>query len=201
MTTRVPRNVIFAGLSFLALSGPARADWRDQISPHDMDRLAHFDAARENAMAQARDRGGVGDASALHRVFDPEPRAVPAQVLAGTWRCRQIKLGGMTGYYVFDWFRCRISHANGGLWFEKAGTQRMAGYLRPQQGMWVYLGAQSARGEPIHRYSGQAAQVGETVNPDDQVGVLVGIGDNHLRLDLPSPATEESDFDAIELIR
>jgi hypothetical protein len=31
--------------------------------------------------------------------------------------------------------------------------------------------------------------------------VLVGIGNNHLRIDLPSPGTQESDFDTIELIR
>ena len=206
MTRRVPHKIVFAGLTIAGLalssfSAPARADWRDQISPRDVDRLAHLNDAREDAMDQARHRGGRGDARAIRAVFDPAPHAVPEQALSGTWRCRQIKLGGMTGYYVFDWFKCRISRVDGGLWFEKDGTQRMAGYLHPQEGMWVYLGAQSARGEPIHRYSGRAAQVGEEANPDDQVGVLVGIGNNHLRLDLPSPGTEESDFDAIELIR
>ena len=206
MTIRAPHKAIFAGIALFALSSlglihPAWADWRDQISPRDVERLAHLNDAREDALAQARHRGGQGDARALRAVFDPAPRSIPEQALAGTWRCRQIKLGGMTGYYVFDWFKCRITHVTGGLWFEKDGTQRMAGYLHPQEGMWVYLGAQSAKGEPIHRYSGRAASAGEEVNPDDQVGVLVGIGNNHLRLDLPSPATEESDFDAVELVR
>ena len=206
MTKRVPHKVIFAGLALLALSGSgltnsAWADWRDQVSPRDVEKLAHLNDAREDALDQARHRGGQGDVRAIGAVFDPAPRAIPEQALSGTWRCRQIKLGGMTGYYVFDWFKCRIAHVNGALWFEKAGTQRMAGYLHPQEGMWVYLGAQSAKGEPIHRYSGRAASTGETVNPDDQVGVLVGIGNNHLRLDLPLPGTEESDFDAIELVR
>ncbi len=201
MTKRVPHKVIFAGLALLALTGVARADWRDQVSPQDVERLAHLNDAREDALDQARHRGGHGDARAIDGVFDPAPRSIPEQALAGAWHCRQIKLGGMTGYYVFDWFTCRITHVNGGLWFEKAGTQRMAGYLHPQEGMWVYLGAQSAKGEPIHRYSGRAASAGEDFNPDDQVGVLVGIGNNHLRLDLPSPGTQESDFDAIELVR
>lgn len=206
MTTRVPLKGIVAGLmsagvALLALSVPARADWRDEISAYDVDRLAHLNDARDDALAQARHRGGHGDVRALGAVFDPAPHAVPERVLTGTWRCRQIKLGGMTGYYVFDWFKCRISRVNGALWFEKDGTQRMAGYLHPQEGMWVYLGAQSAKGELIHRYSGRAASAGEDINPDDQVGVLVGIGNNHLRLDLPSPATQESDFDAIELVR
>ena len=78
----------------------------------------------------------------------------------------------------------------------------MAGYLYPEQGgLWVYLGAQSAKGEPLHRYSGRLASVGAEVTPDDQVGALVGIGNNRLRIDLPTPATQESDFDAIELMR
>jgi len=201
MTKRVPHKLIFAGLALLALSAPARADWRDQVSPQDAERLTHLNDAREDALEQARHRGGHGDVRAIGAVFDPAPRSIPGQALAGTWRCRQIKLGGMTGYYVFDWFKCRIAHVNGGLWFEKAGTQRMAGYLHSQEGMWVYLGAQSAKGEPIHRYSGRAVSAGEDFNPDDQVGVLVGIGNNHLRLDLPSPGTQESDFDAIELVR
>jgi hypothetical protein len=211
MTIRVPHKLAFAGLTLsgvvlsclllLALSVQARADWQGQVSPRDVERLAHLNDAREDALEQARHRGGHGDVRAIGAVFDPAPRSVPEQALAGTWRCRQIKLGGMTGYYVFDWFKCRISRVNGTLWLEKNGTQRMAGFLHPQEGMWVYLGAQSAKGEPIHRYSGRAVSAGEDINPDDQVGVLVGIGNNHLRLDLPSPATQESDFDSIELVR
>jgi len=201
MTRRVPRKTVFAALALMALTGAARADWHDQIAPADVDRLAHLGDAREDALQQARQRGGSGDFRAIQQTLQPDSHAVPEQALAGNWRCRQIKLGGATGYYVFSWFNCRISHVNGGLWFEKNGTQRMAGFLYPQEGMWVYLGAQSAKGEKLHRYSGRAASAGGDANPDDQVGVLVGIGNNRLRLDLPSPGTYESDFDTIELVR
>src|ERR1700744_3110714 len=206
MTKRVPHKLTVAALALLALTGAASinsawADWRDQVSSQDVDRLAHLNDAREAALAEPRQRGGTGDFRAIRQTLAPESHAVPEQALYGSWRCRQIKLGGATGYYVFSWFNCRVSKVNGGVWFEKSGTQRMAGYLYPQEGMWVYLGAQSARGESIHRYSGRAAMVGETIKPDDQVGVLVGIGNNHLRIDLPSPNTQESDFDTIELVR
>jgi hypothetical protein len=201
MTRQAPRKTVFAALALLALTGAARAEWHDQISPRDVDRLAHLGDAREDALQQARQRGGFGDFRAIRQILEPASRAVPEQVLTGNWRCRQIKLGGASGYYVFSWFNCRISRVNGGIWFEKNGTQRMAGFLYPQEGMWIYLGAQSAKGEPLHRYSGRAASVGGDTNPDDQVGVLVGIGNNHLRLDLPSPGTQESDFDTVELIR
>jgi hypothetical protein len=203
MTRPAPLKIVFAALALTGAGfiNSAWADWHDQIAPSDVDRLAHLSDAREDALQQARQRGGSGDFRAIQQTLQPASRSVPEQVLAGNWRCRQIKLGGASGYYVFSWFNCRISHVNGGLWFEKSGTQRMAGFLYPQEGMWVYLGAQSAKGEPLHRYSGRAASAGGDTNPDDQVGVLVGIGNNHLRLDLPSPGTQESDFDTIELIR
>ncbi len=201
MTKRVAHKSMLAAAALLALTGTAHADWRDHIAPSDIDRLAHLDDARDDAIAQAHARGGHGDVRVLERMLSPQARSVPEQALYGNWRCRQVKLGGASGYYVFDWFNCRIARAHGGIYFEKNGTQRMAGYLYPQEGMWVYLGAQSAKGEPLHRYSGEGESFGENVNPDDQVGVLVGIGNDHLRLDLPLPGTQESDFDTIEMMR
>ena len=201
MTKQAPHKLILAMSALLVLTGTAHADWQGQISPRDIDRLAHLNDTRDDALSQARQRGGSGDFRAIEQSLRPASHAVPEQALYGNWRCRQIKLGGATGYYVFSCFNCHISKVNGGIWFEKNGTQRMAGYLYPQEGMWVYLGAQSAKGEPIHRYSGRAASVGGAISPDDQVGILVGIGNNHLRIDLPEPATQESDFDTIELVR
>ena len=136
----------------------------------------------------------------MKEILEPQLNAVPQQALYGNWCCRQVKLGGMTGYAVFSRFNCNIRQVNGGLWFQKDGTQRMAGYIYPDNGVWVYLGAQSAKGEPWHRYSGQAASMGAPASQDDQVGILVGIGPNRLRIDMPAPAVE-SDFDAIELVR
>jgi Domain of unknown function (DUF4893) len=199
MTIQVPHKFLLAALLTLA-SGSAWAGWQDQITPYDQQRLDHLDDSRTQAVAQAEQGNGTGDFKAIKETLEPEAHAMSESALLGTWRCRQMKLGGMTGYYVFSWFPCRISHVGGGLWFEKDGTQRMAGFLYPNGGSWIYLGAQSARGEPIHRYSGQAASVGATANPDDQVGALVGIGNNKLRMDIPYPAVE-SDFDAIELVR
>ena len=201
MTKRAPHKLTIAALALVTMTGAARADWHDQITQFDVHRLDYLEQSRARALKEAERRGGTGDIRVVRGLFAPQTRSVPERVLPGTWRCRQVKLGGARGYYVFDWFKCRITRVNGHLWFHKDGTQRMAGYLYPQGGMWVYLGAQSAKGEPIHRYSGRAAAVGGRVDPDDQVGVLVGIGKNRLRLDLPRPATKESDFDAIELVR
>jgi hypothetical protein len=202
MTKTVPHKLILGLTAVLALTAPASAGWRDQITDYDAGRLTGLENARADAVRQAETRGGTGDFRAIKETFEADAHGVPERALYGNWRCRQMKLGGMTGYAVFSWFPCRISRVNGGIWFEKEGTQRMAGYLYPEQGgLWVYLGAQSAKGEPWHRYSGRYASVGADVTPDDQVGALVGIGNNALRIDLPTPATQESDFDAIELVR
>jgi len=198
----VVHKASFAFLALIALTGTASAGWRDQITNYDADRLTSLEDVRAAAVQEAQSRSGTGDFRAIQETFGAEAHGVPEQALVGSWRCRQMKLGGMTGYAVFSWFPCTIAKVNGGLWFEKQGTQRMAGYLYPEDGgLWVYLGAQSARGEPWHRYSGRFASVGAEVTPDDQVGALVGIGRNALRIDLPQPATQESDFDSIELVR
>ena len=202
MTITVLHRLTLAGLALGALTISASAGWRDQITNYDADRLTRLEDSRAGAVKEAQTRGGTGDFRAIQETFNADAHGVPAEALMGTWRCRQMKLGGMTGYAVFSWFPCTITRVNGGLWFQKEGTQRMAGYLYPEEGgLWVYLGAQSAKGEPWHRYSGRFASVGAQVTPDDQVGALVGIGNNRLRIDLPEPATQESDFDSIELVR
>ena len=90
---------------------------------------------------------------------------------------------------------------NGGLFLQKNdGSLRTEGFLYPENGAWIYLGAQSALGEPWHRYSGRTASVGAPATPDDQIGLLSGIGNNRLRLEIPGPV-EESSYDIIEFAR
>ena len=102
---------------------------------------------------------------------------------------------------VYDqWFNCRIRPHNGGLVFEKLnGSQRMGGFLYPEKGAWVYLGSSAVRGERIDPYSGRTPSIGAAVTPDDQIGLLTGIGNNHLRLEIP--AVQESLLDVVELVR
>ena len=74
MTRTVPRKIVFAALALLALTGTASinsawADWRDQVSPRDVDRLAHLSDSRDDALAQARTRGGSGDFRAASQPF------------------------------------------------------------------------------------------------------------------------------------
>jgi hypothetical protein len=185
-----------------AFAGPLQSNWRDDASDFDINRLQQMDQWRERAVWEAQHYAdGTGDFGALRAALEPQGHAVPARALMGNWRCRNMKMGGVNAYIVYQWFNCRITQANGGLFFQKLnGTLRTQGFLYPENGAWVYLGAASAKGEPPHRYSGRTPSVGAPATPDDQIGLLSGIGDNRLRLEIPGPV-EESSYDIIELAR
>ncbi len=155
----------------------------------------------EESKAKGMQEAQAGsDMGAIHGVLDPE--GGPAEGLEGTWRCRLIKLGGMTPSRVYSWFTCRVSDRGGHLFFNKInGSTRTSGYLYPaRNGKYVYLGAEYMSTEPMHAYSGGGASVGATQTPDDEIGLVSGLGAGHARIELPYPV-QESAFDVIELRR
>jgi Domain of unknown function (DUF4893) len=192
---------IFLALALSLAATPVFAGWRDEASPAEIDRLAQLPQIRDAAIQDAQHGDGRGDYQAMPRVLEPQGHAVPANALIGNWRCRQMKLGRMSSYMVYDrWFSCNIRPYNGGLLLQKLnGSQRFIGFLYPENGAWVYLGASSARGERYHDYSGRSPALGAQVTPDDQIGLLTGIGDNRLRLEIP--AVQESLLDVVEFAR
>lgn len=185
--------------AFAGLASAAQAGWQDDASPYDVNRLSKLDEAKAKGLSEAQ---AGGDMTTIRAVLDPSPQGVSAAVLMGGWRCRTIKLGGLTPYVVYSWFRCRISDRGGALYFEKiSGSQRIAGALYPyESGGYVLLGANSVKGEPPHRYSGNHASVGAQATPDDAIGLLVATGPGHARIEFPYPV-QESTFDVIELKR
>src|SRR5262249_30511980 len=104
-------------LSVTTLSmSPAFAGWQDVTSPADAGRLAQLPQIRADAWAVAQRGAGRGDQRALARVMQAEGRTIPERALIGNWRCRQIKLGGVASYMVYDgWFNCSIRSVRGGL--------------------------------------------------------------------------------------
>src|ERR1700761_1584930 len=109
-------NVLLAATLALTAS-PAFAGWQDQASQADIDRLVQLPQIRQAAIADAQSgNSGRGDYRALGPVMDAEGHGIPAQALLGNWRCRQMKLGRMTSYMVYDaWFTCNIHPYKGGL--------------------------------------------------------------------------------------
>ena len=197
-----PSKLAFAAAAALVLSATAAfAGWQDVATQFDQQRLANLGEAKQKGMAEAHGGGGSGDASAIDSALGPASHAPSPSELTGSWRCRTIKLGGITPYVVYSWFNCRISNRGGGLFFEKtSGSQRTAGFLYPGDSGMVYLGASSVIGEPPHAYSGSGASAGAAATPDDQIGILSSIGPGHARLEMPYPL-QESTYDVIELKR
>ncbi|HKQ11177.1 MAG TPA: DUF4893 domain-containing protein, partial [Rhizomicrobium sp.] len=172
-------------LAAVFTSSNAFAGWQEDASPAEIDRLNRLPQIRDAAIADAlgssrepeRSEGlavrpskngqGQGDRRAIARVMEPQARTIPANALTGNWRCRQIKLGLMSATMVYDrWFTCTIRSMRGGLLLEKTGgSQRLAGFLYPEQGAWVYLGASGVRGESRHAYSGPSPALGVQVTP------------------------------------
>jgi Domain of unknown function (DUF4893) len=186
-------------LAGLLAVGAAQAGWQDEATPFDQSRLAKLEEAKAKGLSEA---SAGPDMSTIHAVLDPAAASTSAGALRGSWRCRTIKLGGMTPDVVYSWFRCRISDSEGGLYFEKiSGSQRVAGRLyENESGGFVLLGATSVKGEPMHHYSGTGASVGAGATPDDAVGLLESTGPGSARIEFPYPV-QESTFDVIELRR
>jgi hypothetical protein len=192
---------VFALISLLSVSTAANAGWQDQASRFDAQRLSRLDESRAKGLGEAVRGAPPADLAAIRSVLDSEAVSASPDALVGIWRCRTIKLGGITPDMVYGWFHCRISLRQGAPYFEKlTGSQRTSGFLYPQGGGFVYLGASYVTGEQPHRYSGNGAQTGAGATPDDQIGLLSLLSDGRARLELPYPL-QESTFDVLELRR
>jgi hypothetical protein len=179
--------------------GAAHAGWQDDASPYDVKRFSMLEESKSRGLSEAQ---SGSDAALIHAVIDPAAVSLSEGALTGDWRCRTIKLGGMTADVVYSWFKCRVSERDGALEFEKvSGSQKLNGRLYANDsGGYVLLGALSAKGEPSHHYSGNAQAAGAQATPDDVIGLLEATGRTTARIEFPYPV-QESVFDVIEMKR
>jgi hypothetical protein len=178
-------------------SGHLALDWRAVARGPELGRLDGLSQAWSQGLREARAKGHAADVAALRDLADPAAAAPHVAPPAGEYRCRTIKLGSKSGgglaYVAYDWFRCRIEAAPGGLRFAKVtGSQRPAGLLYPDSDRrMVLLGSFALGDEPA------AAAYG--ARPErDLVGVLERLPRGGWRIALPWPYWE-SDLDLIEL--
>lgn len=189
-------------LAMLLSTAPALAGWQETITPADAAKLESLDEARARGLSEAEAGASAADLATIRSILNASPITARMEAAQGRWRCRQMKLGGVTPAIVYTWFHCRISRGADGWRFEKVtGTARTAGTLYPAGDGFVYLGAQSVKTEPQHRYSGNGDQLGAAATPDDQAGVFSLLSDGRARIELPYPTSRESSFDVIELRR
>lgn len=206
---RALKAKVAAAAALFVLSAAANAGWRDDASPADAQRLSQLAESRAKGMLEAAN-AGASDYKAVRSIVEAGPVSASASQLVGTWKCRTMKLGGLTPAIVYSWFTCRISEQGGVLHFEKTGgSQRTVGTLypdggSPNSGSFVYLGASYVRYNGVNekppRYSGKNPTLGAGETPDDQIARLTALADGRLRLEFPYPV-QESVFDVIELKR
>lgn len=187
---------LWLALAGMLVVGPALAEgsFPNDLSDFDQGRLDRFDAARREAIAAVRARGKPADVAVLNQVLKGEASSLPPARMAGDWRCRILKLGGTPPLTVYADFKCRIIDDAEGLRLEKlTGSQRTNGLFYDIEGRRLgYAGAEAWGAERPLRY-GQDMQ-------RDQVGYLVPVSAERMRLELPLPL-RESRFDILELRR
>src|SRR5579859_7448413 len=100
-------SLIALGLAFAPAA--ANAGWQDEASAYDAGRLGKLSESKEKGLSEAEHGGSQSDIALIHAVLDAPSQNASAEALEGRWRCRTIKLGGMTPDVIYSWFSCRIS--------------------------------------------------------------------------------------------
>jgi hypothetical protein len=171
--------------------------WRTLATENDRSRLRRWRDAWTAALPRAR----AADAEAVARegaLLEPDAALPGAQLPAGDYRCRTVKLGaqgaGRADYRAGPPFLCRVRAQGTRLHLTSlSGPQRPIGILFPDnRRRLVFLGTLQLGDEALaYRYSRDRER--------DMIGAVERVGDNRWRLVLPYPHFE-SMLDVIELV-
>ena len=181
-----------------ARPAPVRADWKQVVTPKDMDRLRTWRTAFVSSLEAARIRGNGESIDREGSLLHPDAALSGPKPPSGNYRCRVIKIGSKSphrpAYVVYPGFACVISDEGEVMSFSKlAGSQRPVGLIFPgDEKKQIFLGTMvlGDEGRPMD-YGRDATR--------DMAGALERIGENRWRLLLPYPHFE-SILDVIELI-
>lgn len=190
-----------AVLALLALAGCTKSDelqpfavvrradvWQAVIRDGDRSRLARLSDAWEQARADVAAANMAADLAALGPVADPAIQHQGPLPVAGSYRCRIIRLGWRQGVVrqapavqAENWGPCQLVADGIVLRLETtAGQQRFNGTLYPDVDRLVFLGS--------IRLADDMGRLRYGEDRDrDQLGVLTALGDRHWRLALPWP--------------
>jgi len=196
------RHLMSTAVLFAALAAPAFAAWQNEVNTYDQSRLFRLEDSRADGLRQAERGAPRRDLDVIHEALNSRGDPISGRELLGTWRCRQMKLGGLTPSIVYDWFTCRVRDTRNGLYFEKlTGTEKISGYLEEYEGgRMLLLGAITVKKEMPKPYSGANTGAGAPTTSSDAIGVISSTGRGRARIEFPYPNIE-SDFDVMELRR
>lgn len=165
-----------------------------ELSESDASRLDNLFISRTRGLAAALESDSAADRSVVSGLFESGLAQAEEDLLAGTYQCRTIKMGGITPLIVYDWFQCEIVPEEAVYTIRKVtGSQNFFGILQPYGAVYTYKGAATYGYEDELRFYGDDEE-------RNQVGCLSAVtkGNQHFILELPFPQFE-SFHDVIEL--
>ena len=175
--------------------GPCTIPTDAGLTDRDTYRIEHLASARTAGLAAALKAESADDRAAVSSLFEAGLSPI-VSMPEGDYRCRTLKLGGMSDLVVYAWFTCAVAAEAGGLTIRKTtGSQNFSGALVPAGSGLLYTG--------VLVYGDENAAKPYGSDPErDQVGCVTkdfedGSG---FVLELPYPQFE-SVFDVIELRR
>lgn len=193
------RTMIIAGITALAVgcvSASAKrkpqmqkavvaADWKVAVTSRDMDRIRNWRTAFVKAIDQARAKGNGASMARETVLLDPDASIGGAVPVAGLYRCRTIRIGGLTApaYVVFPKTGCAITDEGEVAGFANSGgMQRTAGLIfKNDDKRAIFLGTMMIGDERRAIDYGRDAM-------RDMAGAVEQIGPQRWRLILPFPS-------------
>lgn len=164
------------------------------ITEADTDRLERFDEARDKAIDEASQSQDEKAKATLLSAIDAEALPLADFDLAGRWKCRTIKAGGLAELVVYGWFDCRVTDDGSGWKLEKlTGSQRTVGrFFTESDTRMTYLGSFFVAGHEAPHYG---------AGPEsDQAGYATRTGIDTWQIAFPYPHYE-STLDILQLRR
>lgn len=166
------------------------------LAPADEARIAHLTASRTKGLGEAMRAPSARDRSVVAGLYAADLLALtPAEIAPGPYRCRTIKLGGISDLVVYQWFKCEVKRTDQGLFLDKlTGSQNFSGrlYTNRSAGL-LFVGAGHYGYEKSPRAYGDDPK-------RNIVGCMTGLPGEpgHYILEEPHPVFE-STHDVIEL--
>ena len=188
-------RLLFAALGLVALILPAHADGEVQklITAADKARLDKYGETRKAALDEAK-AGDPAEVKQLDELLARPLVAFSDKDLTGNWKCRTIKVGGLSPLIIYGWFKCKMSDDGSGWKLEKiTGSQRTTGrFFDDNEKRAIYLGAFSVNDDKPKPYGSGPES--------DQVGYAFRNSATQWRIEFPAPYYE-SKLDIMEFKR
>jgi hypothetical protein len=189
------RTALFAFLAVVAASPSlATGEIESLITKADRERLANYEATREQALKEAHDRQPDADTAVLDQIVSADPAPWTDFDMTGDWQCRTIKTGGLAQLIVYGWFKCKVTDDGSGWTLTKlTGSQKTKGrFFTDSDTRLTYLGSFAVNDDPFPKYG---------AGPEtDQVGYAFKVTDTSWRIEFPAPYYE-SKMDILEFRR